>query len=253
MSFRVRSDLFSKAKIDGGSIAPVRLEKARRNVTNFVAQYLRRTSPASMIVEDDFPLIATATFYEPTGHGLVITIRPKYEDGNPFRLRTKNLAANIYGDVWKVHRSYYSHLMPRPHRQALKLWPASLCCPSPWTKSTRTWLIHSWPMVGQSTPLLDYFDELSLRPFVIKIGHKENGTFGVTHATIREQLRKQIDMGDPIFLVEFTCETVLLLWLNSFLFLIVGLIRDLHSSVFNSEFRQCGEWAPSRKHFARQE
>jgi hypothetical protein len=46
------------------------------------------------------------------------------------------------------------------------------------------------------------------RPLVVTIGNKENGTFGVTHATIRAQLDKQIEMGDPVFMVEFSCEAV---------------------------------------------
>jgi hypothetical protein len=55
-----------------------------------------------MIVEDEFLLVATASFYEPTGHGLVITIRPKDDNGGKFRLVTNDLSVNIYGDVWKV-------------------------------------------------------------------------------------------------------------------------------------------------------
>jgi hypothetical protein len=55
-----------------------------------------------MIVEDDYPFTATASYYERTGHGLVITIRPRFEDGARFGFRSNSLSANIYGDVWKV-------------------------------------------------------------------------------------------------------------------------------------------------------
>jgi hypothetical protein len=45
-------------------------------------------------------LIAVSEFYEPTGHGLVITISTRVKK----QMRCQYLSANIYGDVWKVRK-----------------------------------------------------------------------------------------------------------------------------------------------------
>lgn len=49
--------------------------------------------------------IGSAEYYEPTGHGLVITISTNSKNQN-FNVKDA-LFANIYGDVWRVSIFFY--------------------------------------------------------------------------------------------------------------------------------------------------